>query len=124
MSIPDSPTKIDNFYIDNHCIFRNSIFLSFFSYDTKKKKIQIEYWLVLFIVILVITTLINHSYAFTENTNLLFGNVFFSFVYLKLEEQITSVFLKFLNMFCLSFGQFLRVLPCICFSHTSIFQCL
>ncbi|OTP08432.1 hypothetical protein A5794_001472 [Enterococcus faecium] len=27
-------------------------------------------------------------------------------------------------MFCLSFGQFLRVLPCICFSHTSIFQCL
>ncbi len=35
-----------------------------------------------------------------KRSNLLFGNVFFSFVYLKLEEQITSVFLKFLNMFC------------------------
>ena len=74
------PTKIDSIFTLIIIVFSGIVFFChFFPMILKKKKIQIEYWLVLFIVILVITTLINHSYAFTENIKLIIWQCIFFF---------------------------------------------
>ena len=74
------PPKIDSIFSMIIMLLSGVIFLShFLPMILEKKKIKIEYWLIVFIVILAISTLLNREYAFTENIKLIIWQCIFFF---------------------------------------------
>ncbi|MGG5324080.1 hypothetical protein IGJ83_000943 [Enterococcus pernyi] len=74
------PSSIDSIFTLLITLFSGILFISYFlPVVLQKEKIRIEYWLILFIIILLITTFVNHSYAFSENIKLIIWQCIFFF---------------------------------------------
>lgn len=74
------PSKIDSIFSMIIMLLSAIVFLGhFLPMFLERKKIKLEYWLILFIGILVITTLVNHSFAFSENIRLIIWQCIFFF---------------------------------------------
>ncbi|MGG5320224.1 O-antigen ligase family protein [Enterococcus sp. DIV2381] len=74
------PPRIDSIFTLLITFFSGILFISYFlPIVLQKKKVRIEYWLVLFVMILLISALVNHSYAFSENIKLIIWQCIFFF---------------------------------------------
>ena len=82
------PPKIDSIFTMIIMLLSGVIFLThFLPMIIEKKKIKLEYWLIAFIVILAISTVLNHHYAFTENIKLIIWQCIFFFCVFEIGRE-------------------------------------